>query len=78
MRKFIFILGFVFYAMVCNAVELVSPSGELKLNVSVNEGGNPIYSLSFKNQLIINDSRLGFLSKEAEMQSNFDIKGVHY
>ena len=57
MRKFIFILGFVFYAMVCNAVELVSPSGELKLNVSVNEAGNPIYSLSFKNQLIITDSR---------------------
>ena len=60
-------------AVAVYAVQLVSPSGELVLNVSVNPVGQPVYSLDYKGKAVIVDSRLGLCGDEADMRSGFTI-----
>ena len=78
MKKVIATIGLIFFVITAFAYKAVSPSGELELNVSVNENGQPIYSLIYKNKMVIEDSRLGFLADEADMQSDFEMGDVGY
>ena len=42
-----------------NAQELISPNGELKANFSLNNAGEPTYTLEYKGRTIIESSKLG-------------------
>lgn len=73
MKRVITMLASVLCAVAVYAVQLVSPSGELVLNVSVNPVGQPVYSLDYKGKAVIVDSRLGLCGDEADMRSGFTI-----
>lgn len=78
MRAYGIIIVFLSLFVSVSAHEIVSPSGDLELGVSVNASGQPTYSLKYKNGFVIKESRLGFLADEADMQSNFELAGVRY
>ena len=46
------------------AESITSPNGLLKLNVSVNEKGEPVYELSYKGKEVIKPSKLGLELKD--------------
>lgn len=52
---------------------LLSPDGQLKLNVDVDAQGVPFYNLSYKDIPVIQDSRLGLSGKEASLEKGFRI-----
>lgn len=78
MRAYGIIIVFLSLFVSASAHEIVSPSGDLELRVSVNASGQPTYSLKYKNGFVIKESRLGFLADEADMQSNFELARVRY
>lgn len=49
-------------AFSAGAAGISSPSGNLVLNVSVNDSGSPTYSLSYKGKTLVADSRLGLVA----------------
>ena len=49
---------------VAMAESITSPNGLLKLNVSVNEKGQPVYELSYKGKEVIKPSKLGLELKD--------------
>lgn len=49
---------------VAMAESITSPNGLLKLNVSVNEKGEPVYELSYKGKEVIKPSKLGLELKD--------------
>ena len=56
--------------------ELSSPSGNMTLTVDVDSNGTPYYSLDYKGQPIVKDSRLGLQSKEIDFKDGFKITDV--
>ena len=54
----------------------LSPSGNLLLRVEVDETGIPYYSLDYKNQPVVKESKLGFAGKEASFLDGFVIESV--
>lgn len=46
-----------------------SPDGQLKLNVSV-ENGSPVYSVSYQGEEILENSPLGLITNEGDFHSN--------
>ena len=52
---------------------LLSPDGQLKLNVDVDAEGVPFYNLSYKDIPVIQDSRLGLSGKETSLEKGFRI-----
>ena len=62
--------------MTAAAAELKSPSGDFVLNVDVDQTGTPYYSLSYKGQPIVADSKLGLESKEMNFTDGFKVTDV--
>jgi len=60
MKKFTFLVLLLFATYSLQAENLFSPDKNFKLEFSVNTSGEPVYSLTFKNQLVIKPSKLGF------------------
>ena len=56
-----------------NAVEISSPSGNLKLDVEVNDQGVPYYSLDYKGKTLVAPSRLGLAADESQFTDGFKI-----
>lgn len=71
-----FMIGMVF---VCSAAEsLPSPSGDLELNFDLQNGGKPVYSLSYKGISVLKESSLGFEFTDGKMFGDeFEIIDVH-
>ncbi|MDE6296472.1 MAG: glycoside hydrolase family 97 protein [Muribaculaceae bacterium] len=63
-------------ALTCLGVTISSPSGNLRLNVDVNSKGNPYYSLQYKNNSIIEQSKLGIRADETVFADGFSIAGI--
>ena len=60
MKNIFNIIILLYSVITVNAGELLSPDGNVLLKVETNELGNIIYTLSYKNKLIIKYSKLGF------------------
>ncbi len=57
--------------------ELVSPNGKISVNFSLNEKGEPIYSIQSSNIKIIEGSRLGVvLQQGGKLQDHLEIKSI--
>ncbi len=63
-------------AFSAGAAGISSPSGNLVLNVSVNDSGSPTYSLSYKGKTLVADSRLGLVADEMGFADNFTISAT--
>ncbi len=63
-------------AFSAGAAGISSPSGNLVLNVSVNDSGTPTYSLSYKGKTLVADSRLGLVADEMGFADNFTISAT--
>lgn len=55
------------------AVGITSPNGALRLNVDVNSLGAPVYSLAYKDKMIIKPSHLGLRADETAFTDGFRI-----
>ena len=71
MRKLIFLYCFLFFSAVYSQSQMSvsSPDGELTLNV-VLKSGKPVYSVSYKGRIILNDSPLGLMTNEGDFSNN--------
>ena len=47
------------------ADKLTSPNGQLEMNFSLTEKGEPVYDLTYKGKAVINPSKLGLELKDA-------------
>lgn len=67
-EKLTFKLACFFLSLLVSSVamaeSITSPNGLLKLNVSVNEKGEPVYELSYKGKEVIKPSKLGLELKD--------------
>jgi hypothetical protein len=73
-----YILFFVFLA-IANAQELKSPDGNLKMTFRLNTNGSPTYSLTYKEKVVIKESKLGFIIKSnIPFNRNFKITDIQY
>lgn len=71
-----FMIGMVY--MCVSAESLTSPSGELELSMDLQDGGRPVYSLSYKGVPIVKESCLGFEFTDGTMfGGDFEIRDVH-
>ena len=74
MTKTIALLITFFLAFQVIAQDLKSPDNNFSIDFTVNEQGIASYSLSYKNQLIINPSNLGIdLMNQTNLIENFTI-----
>src|SRR3712207_311746 len=56
-------------------VEILSPDGQIKLNLSLNENGQPFYEVTVKDSLFITRSALGLTAKqEINLSEGFEIE----
>lgn len=53
-----------------------SPSGDLLLNVTLSEEGQPLYSLDYKGKTLVSDSHLGLTGDERDFSKGFEIIGT--
>ena len=74
-RKNLTFVALLFFTLIANAQQkLTSPDGNFEMNFSLDAKGAPVYTLSYKNQLVIKPSKLGLeLKKEdANKQTDFE------
>ena len=76
--KKVFLAGFI---LLCSALHLMaqqveSPNGNLVVKVWCNDSGEILYTLSYKNQPVIIESRLGFETEQTDLTNNFKITEV--
>lgn len=69
MKKFFLIVA-LFLVGLFSAQRLQSPDGKFVMSFSVQDGGYPVYQLSYKGKEIIKQSRLGFELKTKDAQAN--------
>ena len=58
----ILLCALAFVASTANAADeltLTSPNGQMQMNFSLTEKGEPVYDLSYKGKAVINPSKLG-------------------
>lgn len=67
MLSFLLLMGVIVHAQ-----ELLSPNGKLKMNFSIQKGGVPIYSLTYKDKPVILPSKLGLELKDEHAQLDFN------
>ena len=58
------------------AEELLSPSGDIKLDFRLAEGGAPVYSLEYKGEPVIAESHLGIRLNNSGLFDWFEIADV--
>lgn len=75
-QMFFILLCFVCLLQRASAHEVLSPDGNLKLEVDVDKSGTPVYRVIFKSREIIRDSKLGLSAEEAELAKGFQITDV--
>ncbi len=55
-----------------NAMTVSGPDGHLKVNVSV-KGGVPVYSVAYREKVMLEDSPLGLVTNEGDFTSNMEL-----
>jgi hypothetical protein len=79
--KNIFLICFCFFAFISitNAQELKSPNSNLNLKFKLNSTGTPTYSLSYKQKVVIKESKMGFVIKpNISFNDNFKITETEF
>lgn len=72
--KNIFFICLIFSSIsFLNAQELKSPNGNLILRFHLDSGGTPVYNLTFKQKVVIKESKMGFILK-SDIPFNQDFK----
>ena len=56
-------------AIISQNAQVISPDGKLKLNVSI-ETGNPIYSVTYNDKVMLENSPLGLITNEGDFTKN--------
>ncbi|MBT2621710.1 MULTISPECIES: glycoside hydrolase family 97 protein [Chryseobacterium] len=78
-RNIISFCVFMLFAAIVSGQSLSSPNSQLKLNFKIEGEGVPYYSLNYKDQSILKDSRLGFVLKPSYSYfSEFKVDKVEY
>ena len=57
------------------AEHITSPNGDIVVNISTNNTGNILYTINYKNQPVITESRMGFDMEETNLYDGFTITG---
>lgn len=77
MRKIIFILYFAFMAIVCNAQQktykIQSPDKQITVVFNLSEA---TYAIHYKNQPLLNTSRMGLIRKDDDFSKNLKVNSV--
>lgn len=56
-----------------------SPDGNLKLSFDVNNNGTPIYSLDYKNKVVLKKGGMGFVINDSQaMDAGFKVDNIQY
>jgi hypothetical protein len=78
MRNTSFLYVFLFaFCYIINAQELKSPDGNLNLIFRLNADGTPIYSLTYKQKPVVNESKMGFILKsDILFNKDFELSSV--
>lgn len=76
MKKLLILIFAITCVMQMAAVSITSPDGKLLLNVETNSEGIPVYTLDYKGNPIIKESRLGLNAKETSFTGGFSITGT--
>lgn len=63
MKKTFLIVSFLLAAVLTFAEELTSPNGNLKLQFNLNDSGEPVYALNYKDKPVILPSKMGIEAK---------------
>ena len=74
-RRNLTLVALLLFAFIANAQQrLTSPDGNFEMNFDIDKKGEPVYTLSYKDQLVIKPSKLGLeLKKEdANKQNDFE------
>ena len=74
-RRNLTLVALLLFAFIANAQQrLTSPDGNFEMNFDIDKKGEPVYTLSYKDQLVIKPSKLGLeLKKEdANKQTDFE------
>ena len=58
------------------AQEMSSPNGDVKMRFSLDRDGRPQYELSYKSKPVVEQSRMGMLCDEADLEARFEVVGV--
>ena len=75
MKKVIFLI--IVSAVSAFAQNITSPDGNLSLNFKLTSLGEPTYQLSYKNKIVIKESRISFLLKDQpNLEKDFKIVGT--
>lgn len=78
MKRIILSIIFIFSIVSIFALDLNSPNGNLKLNFWLNEKGEPLYSLSYKNKEVIKPSLMGLELKDVpNFLDGFNVKSSY-
>lgn len=75
MKKFLTLAASFCAVFASQAVEITSPSGQLRLNVNVDADGVPLYSLDYKGKELVRPSALGLVADETVFANGFNITG---
>lgn len=75
MKKFLTLAASLCAVFASQAVEITSPSGQLRLNVNVDADGVPLYSLDYKGKELVRPSALGLVADETVFANGFNITG---
>ncbi len=67
-------ISLMMLAVPATAETILSPDGNLKMDFTLSNDGQPTYSLTYKGREVVKPSRLGFTIKNAkDMKDNFEI-----
>jgi hypothetical protein len=70
---------FIAFISIANAQELKSPNGNLNIKFKLNSAGTPVYSLSYKQKPVIQESKMGFVIKpNISFNENFKIMETEF
>lgn len=71
MRKLIMVFCACLLSGLIHGQELTSPDKNLVLNFSLQNGGVPVYNLSYKGKVVVKDSKLGLELKAKKVETTF-------
>lgn len=74
MKSIFLILLFLLFTFSIFAQNVKSPDGNLSLNFKLNDQGEAVYNLSYRNKTVVKDSKLGFeIKDQPTLKDNFKI-----
>lgn len=73
MKHLLLLALLVSLAWALPAQEITSPDGNLKLNVTLDDKGTPLYQLQYKGKEVMKPGRLGLVMDEADLSQGFKI-----